>query len=89
MENDSLISQIFFMWTDNKKLSPIFDDVIDKLIDNDNFMRKALKDNPQWLKHYTDVTDALDEYDALAIKEHFIDGFKLGLKLAMEILKIE
>ena len=86
MNNISIISYLFYMTNENHRCDARYKKVTDKLCKNDNYMSEALKDNSDLLNHYEAVKDALDEYDAIAVKDYFEMGFKSGLRLALEAL---
>lgn len=85
MEKDRTISEIFFMQLNNISCDGKYDEVNDILSNTNDYMLNALKDNEEILKHYKTMTDALDKYNALESKDFYIEGFKFGFKLAMDI----
>ena len=87
MENKSSIDQIFFMQLSDKTCDSRYKEVNAKISEIEDYMQNALKDNKELLEHYNAMTAALDEYDAIAVQDFYIEGFKFGFKLAMDIFE--
>ena len=89
MNKNTPLAEIFFMQLDSKSCDSRYTEVNKKIGDEDEYMTNALKDNQEILKHYTAMTDALDEYNAIETEEFYMEGFKFGFKLAMEIFEVK
>ena len=86
MKKDCAISEIFLMQlNDISCCDSKYDEVNEIISDTNDYMFNTLKDNEEILKHYRIMTDAPDKYNALESKDFYIEGFKFGFKLAMDI----
>ena len=85
----SILTEFFHIQSEELSCGEKYKNANTKLADNDEYVTKALKDNPVLLAHYNAVTDALDEYDAIAVKDFYDMGFKAGFALAMEIFDVK
>lgn len=83
MDKQSLLTEIYYIYLENKKCDSRYEEVMTKLCDNHDYLLKVLKNKE--LEHYIAVTDAHNEYNAIEIEDTYIDGIKIGFKLAMEI----
>ena len=84
----SILTDIFHFQMEEHHCGEQYKDVNNKLTEYDDFMTKALKDNKELLDHYNLMTNALDEYDSIAVKDFYELGFKSGFCLALDIFDI-
>lgn len=62
------------------------DEALDHIIKADDEIRNKLADKPELMKLYENVTNAFDESEYYASEQHYVEGFKFGFLLAMDIL---
>lgn len=90
MKRESLIEEIYDLKANyedivnNKKLNELDSHIIDL----DNKIRVGLADNKIMLDNYKTVFASLEDYSDLNALETYIEGFKYGFKLAMEIFDL-
>ncbi|MBR2441682.1 MAG: hypothetical protein IKB20_01220 [Clostridia bacterium] len=58
---------------------------LDEVIKCDDEMRKALKKNPKLLALYQKATSALDTLCVVGADDHYIEGFKFGVLMGLDI----
>lgn len=90
MKRESLIEEIYELKSNyedivnNKKSSELDSHIIDL----DSKIRDGLADNKIMLENYKTVFSSLEDYADLNAHESYIEGFKYGFKLAMEIFDL-
>ncbi len=62
-----------------------YDKCLEELVKCDDEMREALKENPKLLQLYKKTTDALDALSIVCEDEHYIEGFKFGVLMGLDI----
>ncbi len=60
-------------------------EVLDTIIECEDILKDKLKDNPEILDIYTKLDNAISELNLIEIEHYYIEGFKLGFLMAMDI----
>lgn len=61
---------------------------LDEVIKYDDEMREALRDNSKLLELYKKTTGALDELHLVCADDHYIEGFRFGVLMGLDIAGI-
>ena len=58
---------------------------LDEVIKCDDEMREALRKYPKLLELYKKATDALDALSVVCADDHYIEGFRFGALMGLDI----
>ena len=78
--NDSLVEDIKRDGEDEK--------LLDEIIKYDDMIREKLSIIPEFKELYIKATDAINNYYDKRISVYYVEGFKLGFKMCLEIISV-
>ena len=92
MKDKSLIAQIFYKERGNYETIPQsekYKKALQVLVEKDEEMRAQLKNLPDLLQIYNDVTWAEGDLNCKSVEDHFLEGFRVGFLLALDVVGYE
>ena len=88
MKMESAIRQMFFGNVGQKRLTKTTaeeSELLKEVVRHETILREKLVDLPELLNLYDELSDSLDTLHSEELIEHYVEGFKFGLLVGLEI----
>ena len=83
----SMITKLFYGLKGSEQitLSEEYKKRLNEVVKQDDKMLTLLKTSPELLSQYRKATDALDNLNSVGCDDYYVEGFKTGLLLGIEV----